>query len=167
MSDLERCQQWFNDPEVRIHLSMVRPISREAERAFLEDLIKKAGSSTADIIMAIVLKDGDRHIGNVGLHHLNLVDRHAELGIAIGEKEHWQKGHGTEAIRLMVDYGFSTLNLHRIYLCVHDNNPRAIAAYEKVGFRREGIMRQALFRSGKYIDLLLMSLLRGEHHDAR
>jgi RimJ/RimL family protein N-acetyltransferase len=162
ISDLERCQRWFNDPDVRRFLSSVRPLSQEAERTFLEEAARRASGPDADLIMAIVLKKDDRHIGNAGLHHIHMVDRHAEFGIVIGEKDFWQKGYGQEATRLVVDYGFNTLNLHRVYLRVHDDNPRAMAAYEKVGFRREGVFRQALYRHGKYHDVVFMGLLRGE-----
>jgi RimJ/RimL family protein N-acetyltransferase len=162
MSDLERCQRWFNDPDVRQFLDSVRPLSQEAERAFLEKAVGKASGPDADLIMAIVLKKDDRHIGNAGLHRINLVDRNAEFGIVIGEKDFWQKGYGTEATRLLVEHGFNTLNLHRIYLRVHDDNPRGMAAYEKVGFCREGVWRQALYRHGSYHDVIFMGLLREE-----
>jgi RimJ/RimL family protein N-acetyltransferase len=162
LTDLERCQRWFNDPDVRQFLDSVRPISQEAERAFLEKAVGRAASPDADLIMAIALKQDDRHIGNAGLHHINLVDRNAEFGIAIGEKDCWGKGCGTEAARLMVGYAFDTLNLHRVYLRVHDINPRGLSAYEKVGFRREGVFRQALYRHGSYHDVIFMGLLREE-----
>jgi diamine N-acetyltransferase len=162
LEDLERCQRWFNDPEVRRFLSSIRPLNQIVERAFLEDLSKKAADPAADVIMAIVIKEDDGHIGNTGLHRINVIDRSAEFGIAIGEKDFWRKGWGTETARLMVQYGFSTLNLNRIYLRVHDNNPRGLGAYEKAGFRQEGILRQALFRDGQYHEVILMSLLRDE-----
>lgn len=162
MDDLERCRKWFNDPEVRYFLSSVRPLNRMAERSFLEELGKGAKDPSADLILAIVLKKEDRHIGNTGFHNINLIDRVAEFGIGIGEKDCWQKGYGTEATRVMVQYGFDTLNLHRIYLRVHDYNTRGLATYEKVGFRQEGIMRQALFRQGKYHDVIFMGILKDE-----
>jgi ribosomal-protein-alanine N-acetyltransferase len=158
LDDLDRCQTWLNDPEVRRFLSPIRPLDQIAEKAFLEELHKKSET----IILAIVLKDGDRHIGNTGLHHIDEVNRAAEFGIAIGEKDCWQRGYGTEVTRLVLDYGFNTLNLHRIYLRVHGNNPRGLATYQKAGFRQEGLMRQALFRDGEYHDVIFMGLLREE-----
>jgi len=160
MDDLELCQKWFNDPDVRLFLDTIRPLNQLAEKNILEKLCKAAADPVGDIIMAVVLKDRDRHIGNAGLHRLNLVDRTAEFGIAIGEKDFWHKGYGTEATRLVVAYGFNTLNLHRIYLRVHGNNPKTEATYEKVGFQKEGVMRQALFRRGQYHNVILMGLLR-------
>ncbi len=163
MDDLERCQRWFNDPQVRHFLDTVYPLSREAERSFLEKIVGQPIGPGSDIILAIALQTDDLHVGNVGLHRINTVDRNAELGIAIGEKNMWQKGLGTEACRLLVEYGFATLNLHRIYLRVHSDNSRARAAYQKIGFQQEGVWREALFRQERYQDVVLMGLLREEY----
>ena len=163
MEDVERCQRWFKDPQVRQFLATVYPLSRQAERSFLERIVGSPIAPGSDIILAIALQADDQHIGNVGLHHINTVDRNAELGIAIGEKNMWQKGFGTEACRLLVEYGFTALNLHRIYLRVNSDNPRAQAAYRKIGFQQEGVWREAIFRQGRYQDLVLMGLLRKEY----
>lgn len=80
----------------------------------------------------------------------------------IGEKSYWNKGYGTEAVRLLAKHGFHTINLHRIYLRVLENNLRAIRAYEKAGFTHEGRQRQADYKNGMYIDLLVMSMLQSE-----
>jgi RimJ/RimL family protein N-acetyltransferase len=80
----------------------------------------------------------------------------------IGEKSFWNLGYGTEAVRLLVAHGFQSLNLNRIALHVFQDNPRAIRAYEKAGFTHEGRQRQGEFHQGKYVDVLLMSILRSE-----
>jgi RimJ/RimL family protein N-acetyltransferase len=101
-------------------------------------------------------------IGNCGFFNYDQRNANAEFGIMIGEKSYWNKGYGTEAVRLLVKHGFQTVNLNRIYLRVLENNLRAIRAYEKAGFTHEGRQRQADFRDGRYIDLLVMSTLRSE-----
>jgi RimJ/RimL family protein N-acetyltransferase len=80
----------------------------------------------------------------------------------LGEKEFWNKGYGTEAMQLVLQHGFQTLNLNRIMLEVYTTNPRAIRCYEKVGFVHEGCKRQGMYKNGVYIDVLLMSVLRQE-----
>ncbi len=80
----------------------------------------------------------------------------------IGDKTYWNRGYGTEAVRLLVKHGFNTLNLNRIFLHVFENNPRAIRAYEKAGFVHEGRERQAEFTEGEYMDVLVMSILKDE-----
>ena len=101
-------------------------------------------------------------IGNVGFHVIDWVGRSTELGIFIGEKTSWNQGYGREAIELLLDYGFNTLNLNRIFLRVDETNPGGIHCYEHAGFIHEGRLRQAKFEDGQYIDLLLMSVLRSE-----
>ncbi len=101
-------------------------------------------------------------IGSTGFFNLDYKNRCAELGIMIGDKSCWNQGYGTEAVRLLVQHGFHTLNLNRIYLRVLENNPRAIRAYEKAGFTHEGRQRQAEFKDGQFVDLLVMSILKEE-----
>jgi len=84
------------------------------------------------------------------------------VGIAIGDKSFWNKGCGTEAMGLLLRHGFDTLNLNRVFLRVHEPNKRAIRAYEKAGFIKEGCLRQAVFKNGSYQDMFIMSVLRSE-----
>ena len=73
------------------------------------------------------------------------MNRCARFGIFMGEKSFWNQGYGTEATRLMLKHAFETLNLNRIFLHVYETNPRAIRAYEKVGFVKEGLLRDAIY----------------------
>ena len=110
----------------------------------------------------IVAREGDVPLGMTGLHKIDPRHRHAEFGIMLGDPDRWGQGHGSEATRLMVRYGFETLNLHRIWLHVYEDNARGIRAYEKAGFRKEGVLRQDCFREGRYWDTIVMGLLREE-----
>ncbi len=158
--DLPRFVRWFGDPEVRRHLRPYLPFSLAQEERWYERLLVQI-ERQEDVTFAIETNEGV-HIGNVGLHNINWKDRNAELGIVIGEKEYWSQGYGTDAIRALLGMAFREMNLHRVYLRVDGDNPRAIRCYEKVGFRREGTLRQTVFREGAYRDQHLMSILRGE-----
>ena len=103
----------------------------------------------------------DRLIGFGGLW-INWNHRTGWLGIGIGEPAYRGRGYGTDAMRLLVGYGFRELDLHRIQLGVLVNNPRAIRCYEKVGFVREMVRRAEIYRDGRRIDALYMGLLRSE-----
>jgi len=156
-TDLTTFVRWFNDPDVIQHLTLHLPMSlAEEERWFEQQLTDKSKH-----IFAIETEDG-AHIGNVGLHDLNWKDRNAELGIAIGEKEYWGRGYGTDAVLTMLRFAFEELNLHRVSLTVYDHNERARCCYEKCGLRHEGRNREARFSGGKYHDELRMSILRSE-----
>lgn len=88
--------------------------------------------------------------------------RDAWLGIGIGDPAYRSRGYGTDAMRLLVGYGFRELDLHRITLSVLATNPRAIRCYEKVGFVCEVVNRADVYRDGQRIDVYTMGLLRRE-----
>ena len=114
---------------------------------------------------AIVLFEGDALIGHISVHDVDHLNRHAFIGIFIGGEEHRSKGYGAEAIRLVLGYGFKTLNLHSIMLSVHADNAPAIACYKKVGFKEAGRRREWIFKDGAYIDALYMEMLESEYAD--
>ena len=111
---------------------------------------------------SIILLDSEILIGHISLHDVDHFNRNAFLGIVIGEEEYRNKGYGTEAVRLVLDYGFKTLNLHSIMLSVHADNSAAIACYKKVGFSESGRRREWVFKNGKYIDKIYMDILESE-----
>lgn len=111
---------------------------------------------------AIVLKEGDELIGSISIHNIDHLNRNAFLGIFIGEARHRGKGYGQEAVRLILEYGFKTLNLHNIMLSVHADNHAGIACYKKAGFREDGRLREWVFKDGRYVDKLYMSILEHE-----
>lgn len=156
--DIPRFVKWFNDPEVREHLSIYRPLSLAQEEVWFK---QHAQLNPADHVFAIETHEGV-HIGNIGLHNINWKDRSTELGIVIGEKSHWSQGYGSDAITTLLQYAFGELNLHRVVLRVDADNPRAIRCYEKCGFRHEGTLRDAVFTQGKYKDQHTMSILQSE-----
>jgi len=90
------------------------------------------------------------------------IHRRATLGLFIGDAEQRGKGYGTEAIRLLLSYGFNILNLHSIMLVVHADNPKGLACYKKVGFKEFGRRRESRMKAGRYIDLIYMDILSTE-----
>jgi UDP-4-amino-4,6-dideoxy-N-acetyl-beta-L-altrosamine N-acetyltransferase len=159
--DIPTFVRWFNDPEVREFLVINRPISMAEEEQWFERQLQASDTE----IFCIETSDGV-HIGNIGLHDIDLRHRHAEMGIVLGEKDYWSQGYGSDAIRTLLRFAFDEMNLHRVFLKVYEDNPRAIRAYEKCGFQHEGRLRQAIYRKGRYYDELLMSVLRHEFKDA-
>lgn len=165
--DLPTFVKWINDPEVQQGIGIFRPFSQVEEDGWFERMLTRP---VDEHVLAIEVRqeanEGGQEvwklIGSCGFSEIDWRNRSAEFGINIGEKSFWNKGYGTEAVRLMVKHGFNTLNLHRIYLRVFETNPRAIRSYEKAGFTHEGRQRQAEFRNGKYIDMLVMSILEDE-----
>jgi RimJ/RimL family protein N-acetyltransferase len=159
INDAEKYVEWLNDPEVIINLTFYnRIISMANEKTFLEDLSK-------DHHYAIIDKNTDELIGTCGFIKIDHLNQTAEIGIFIGNKNYWNKGYGSEALTLLVDYGFKALNLHNIGLTVYQFNKRAMAAYEKVGFKNMGKRREALKRGDKTYDIIYMDILSNEFYD--
>jgi diamine N-acetyltransferase len=165
-TDLPDFVRWLNDPEVKQGLSLLHPLSLAEEEDWFKANLEKPPEQRP---LAIEIQpDPDSEwifIGNCGLMTVNWVNRSAEIGIHIGEKKYWNQGYGTLAMRLMCRHAFDDLNLHRIWLRVFETNPRAIRAYEKAGFVEEGRLRDAQYLSGKYNDVLIMSVLQSEWRD--
>lgn len=101
-------------------------------------------------------------IGHCELEEFDRTSRTCELGIVIGERDYWNKGYGREAIGLLLDYAFRILNLHKVWLVVNGNNERAFRSYRAAGFVEEGRLRQHVWNDGKYIDFIVMGVLREE-----
>ncbi|MBC7318676.1 GNAT family N-acetyltransferase [Candidatus Bipolaricaulota bacterium] len=158
--DIPRFLRWFNDPEVRQFVVMHEPLSRAKEEKWFEEHLSRAD----EIILAIevLVEDEWTHIGNIGLHRIDLKNRTAVLGIVIGEKNFWGQGYGREAIRVLLRYAFFELGLNRVELETFEFNTRAIRCYEALGFKKVGVRRRAFFRDGKFHNLILMDLLAEE-----
>ncbi|MHB8627420.1 MAG: GNAT family N-acetyltransferase [Aggregatilineales bacterium] len=154
--------QWENDAEYMrfLEFNAARPHSADELNRFDEDNKEDHESGRAFEFMFRTITD-DKVIG-LGELWIQWNHRNAWLSIGIGEPEYRGKGYGTDAMRLLIGFGFRELDLHRIQLGVFSNNPRAIRCYEKVGFVREVVKRAEIYRDGQRVDGYVMGLLRSE-----
>ena len=159
--DVKRYYEWVNDPEVTYGLSLYLPMSNLDEERWFESATQRDPNEKP---LAIEVREGKewKLIGNCSVFGVEWVSRTGELGIMIGDKSAWNRGYGTEVMTLLLRHCFETLNLNRAFLRVYAENARAQRAYEKAGFVEEGRMRQAVFKHGKYEDVVIMSVLRSE-----
>jgi RimJ/RimL family protein N-acetyltransferase len=134
-ADLPQIRAWANAPEIRALTGEVRPMTESGAAAFYE----KVQTDESRIWFVVCLCEGDRPIGEAGLLRMVPAWRTTDLSIILGEKDAWGRGYGTEAIRLLLDYAFGALNMHRVAIGVVGFNERALRFYENVGFRREGV----------------------------
>jgi RimJ/RimL family protein N-acetyltransferase len=152
----------MNDPAITQYLeSRFYPNSLETLKEYV---ISKNGDKE-NVFFAILLKEGNRHIGNVKVGPIDTIHRFADVGIIIGEKECWGKGYGTEAIRLIADYAFNVINLNKLNAGCYDLNKGSIKAFKKAGFSEEGRRRKQYFCNGKYVDDIAMGLLRFDYQE--
>jgi RimJ/RimL family protein N-acetyltransferase len=151
--------EWYGDPEIwRLTSWAASPLSPSAVERLFED----RELSTTDDSFAIHLKDEERPIGVVSLMNISEANDSAELSVIVGHPEDRHHGYGAEAIDTILRYGFEELRLNRVGLSVFEFNEDAISTYEKLGFREEGRLRQALKRDGAFHDAILMSVLGSE-----
>jgi len=160
--DLPKFAEWLADPEVRRWLAAI------PETPTLQDEVEWYEDSRANpdnVLWAIETLEGQL----IGTTELRLAPhaQRAELGIAIQDKSQWNKGYGTETIRLLLEYGFEDLELNRIELTVDEANARGRRCYEKCGFREEGLLRQHRLVEGQFGNTVMMAILRGEWDGAK
>ncbi|MGL6107378.1 GNAT family N-acetyltransferase [Romboutsia sp.] len=154
--DKVKILSWANDPDIKILTGGIFPVSEIEHQRWFESRVVEPINKT----FGIETNENSEIIGIIGLKETDLINRSSELYIYIGNKQYWGKGYGTQAVSRLVEFCFDELNLNRICLYVFDYNERAIASYKKVGFKVEGILRQSLYKKGKYHNKVLMSVLR-------
>ena len=157
--EIEKFTEWMNDFQVTDYIGRTSQIvTYNGEKQYLENAAKNDNTINFNIVETAT----DKLIGTVALEHFNWIERSAVLGIFIGEKDFRSNGYGTEAIKMILEYGFKYLNLHSIRLDLLSINERAHKCYLKCGFKDTGASREQIFLNGKYYDRLHMDILENE-----
>jgi len=153
--DLVNCQRWINNPEIRVYIENVFPITLQQE----EEAIQRLSSDPKTVFLIIETKRGIP-IGVMGLHKIDWISRTALTGAFIGEKELQGVGYGTDAKMTLLNYAFNALNLRKINSGAIAFNRRSVAYNLKCGYHIEGRKKRQVFRSGKYWDLILLAVFK-------
>ena len=167
--DAEAFARWSNDDHYLRHFENdpARPINAQQHADWERPHLAAPNSYIFRLrTLEDARPDADKLIGVVALGDVQWVHRTAMLGIAIGERAYRGRGYGSEAIRLLLRYGFEELNLYRIWLTTISFNLPAIRCYERAGFVREGAQRAMIEREGRRFDLLYFGMIRDEWRDA-
>ena len=164
MEDIDGFYAWQNVPEIARWYAFTRtPRSREEAGRALTAIVEGV---ERDSVHLAVVKDAfaaeEKFIGVVSLKHISFLDRHAEFAAVIGSPGQMGKGYGRAASVRMIRYGFEALNLRKVYMSAFADNERTIHLYESIGFKKEGVSREHIFRDGVYEDLVWLSLFREE-----
>lgn len=147
---------WVNDQEVTKYMTTgTFPTNMEGLERYYQ---QKLDTPTKNIILAIIDKESDKHIGNITLSNIDWVNRICELGIMIGDKSFRGKGYGTEATKLMISYAFRKLNLHKVWLGLFAEHESALKAYQNAGLQVEARFKDELYKDGKYHDRVVMGI---------
>ena len=158
IEDAEKYVEWFCDFKMTDGIGKSGSImTLEAEKEWIDRTLKNN-----DLNFAIINSETDELIGNCGFANISYQNRIGTVGIFIGDENNRSNGYGTEALKLLLDYGFNYLNLNNIMLTVKSFNERAINCYKKVGFKELGRRRKSYFLNGRYYDDVHMDILAEE-----
>lgn len=157
--DMRLLVKWFNDYRITRFLNCRLPTTEAEERAWIDDLHKHSEQQVPLVIVLKGRKPGlDYPIGTIQLHQIDRESGTALKGTAIGETDYWNRGYGTEASMLLLDFAFNTLNLRKIYSHVLSTNERNIGLNDKCGFTHEATLPKHYFHEGVYVDELIFAV---------
>jgi len=165
LSDVDELIKFWNKPELLQFLFGPRIASRDEEIEWIRSTWEKRRKGES-YIFGIFLHEQNQYIGNVEISIINKIAQRGELGISIFNPHYWNKGIGTEAVTLILNFGFSSINLRTVELEVFNFNKRAQMCYKKVGFVEVGRKCQAHFANGRYNDIILMDISSTEFRRA-
>ena len=151
---------WLNDAEVcAFNSHHIYPYTRELAIEY----VTRVRSQKQDLVLAILAKDTGTHIGNISLQNIHPINQSAEYAIILGDKAYWGKGIAKEASQLILKHGFEEMNLHRIYCGTSARNEPMQKLAAALGFKQEGLRRDAMYKSGHFVDVIEYGLLRSEY----
>lgn len=158
--DVSIINSWRNDRSVVSSLGApFRYIDNSIDERWIDNYYLNRSSV---VRLSICDKKTDTAVGVVYLLNIDWVARNCEFAIMIGDTSHQGRGIGEYATKLTIKHAFNDLNLHRVYLTLLEENTRAFKLYTKVGFKKEGLLRHAVFKNGQYLNLIQMSLIADE-----
>lgn len=156
-NDLEILMKWRNSPEVSSFLFTDITYTIERQKNWFNK-----NKEDKENIYFIVEDLNGKKFGEARITNIDLKNKKCEIGAHIGEQEFKGKGLGKEIFRILTDYCFKELGMNKVYLRVFKFNEVAIHVYEKIGFKKEGILRQEILKKGKFEDVIIMCILRNE-----
>lgn len=147
--------RWMNDSKVTQHLeTRYIPQSIDNIKTFIQSLM----GDKDNLFLAICLIEEDKHIGNIKLGPINWIHGYADVSLFIGERQEWGKGYATEAIKILTDFAFNTLNLRTLKAGCYSTNKGSAGAFMKAGYLKAGIIKGQWLVNGKAVDEMLFSM---------
>jgi RimJ/RimL family protein N-acetyltransferase len=160
--DLPQRVKWINDPAIQHTLNYDYPTSLARTQKWFDTVLMD--SSRRDFSV-LTLAD-DTYIGFCGLINIEELVKKAEMYAVIGDREYWGAGYGTEIYRVLMNYGFNEIGLNKIYGYQLVHNEAAHRVVEKLGWKRDGLLRQDIYSHGRIRDRYIVSILRRDWKDA-
>lgn len=162
-NDVDDLFQVLSDPDVAEY-DYFYPVETKEKASLFIERYQREIEGNEEITWGIVLKESQKLIGTCCLGNFDKGAERAEIGYAIS-KAHWGKGYATEAAKKILDYGFNKIKLNRIEATITPGNDSSVRVLEKLGFEREGLVRQRDLVKGKIVDGIIMGLLKSEYKE--
>ncbi|MCR4336264.1 MAG: GNAT family N-acetyltransferase [Candidatus Omnitrophica bacterium] len=157
--DLPGYESWINNQDTTRYMAAGKyPLTQKGIREYIQHF-----KGSKDLLLGIFTKEKDQHIGNIALRTIDDRNRNADIGLMIGEPASRGRGLGSEALQLIVEHAFFSLNLHRVMAGIVEKNVASTRLFEKLGFKQEGKLREHFYTDGRYEDFLMYGLLRAEY----
>lgn len=154
--DIDSIMLWVNDPEViKNFQNFKKRITRSEELSFVKKLI----ASKNDRTFSIFEKNTKEYIGQISINQISWQNKLGRLSVFIS-RQHWGRGYGQEAIPLILKIAFKELKLNKIWLIVYAENKKGLHLYKKIGFKKEGLLKEEYFWEETYHDMVRMALLK-------
>jgi len=160
--DMIIINSWRSSKELIDHLGApFRYINKEVDHKWFESYMQNRGTN----IRCSILNEEEHVLGLVSLTNIDRMNQTAVFHIMIGDSTHRDKGIGSYATNEILRHAFYDMNLNRVELTVLESNNRAIALYEKLGFKKEGIKREAVYKNGEFVNMIFMAILKSEYEN--
>jgi RimJ/RimL family protein N-acetyltransferase len=155
--------EWRKDDEISHMVGGPKYfVSKEKERQWVLNTIQ----DNSRIVLGICLKENDKLIGTINIQEIDWINRTGHVPVLIGDKSEWGKGYATEARMLGLKFAFDERGLHRVWGLILEDNIGSLRMHEKCGFVKEGVMRDSVFKGGRYHNQVVVSVLEDEFRKA-
>jgi len=158
-SDLDFLMTIRPNPENYNFFGEFEPYSQEMQKAWWE----KYTRTSTEFNYVVALNEGNRPIGTVSLINIDYRNKNCEFSRFFIDKKAKISNAGSQVEKLILDYSFLHLNLHKLWCKVIEDNKKAVTFYQRYGFKKDGILRQELFKNGEYKNVIIMSILQEEY----
>lgn len=157
-ADLDRTHEWLHRPDVNDKIGVAIPFSKEQQLAWFRTLERAEDK----VVFAVCRREDGRHIGNVSLDTIDRRHHNARLSIFLADPGERGRGLGSDALRALSRFAFEGLGLHKVWCKTDAGDARVLRFYERLGFVREGTLREHELKHGKFIDKVIFGLIREE-----
>lgn len=156
--DLSLVRRWNFDAEISRYFTSRWPVSMAEQKKWFDTQLNVANRKR----LIITDKATGQPIGILGVMDIDHVNKNCEIGITVGDRAYWGQPHAREAMQLALKFLFVQFNMHLVYLRVMQENERAVAFFQKIGFAKTGVLRDMIFVNGTYHSWVWMSITQIE-----